>query len=64
MGTTPFLTLLKAWPTQHRYGNGTIAEFEALAEQYAGKDLHAFFTTWLYTPAKPPTMPAWPGATV
>jgi len=58
MDDTDFLRLLKAWPTRHRYGNGTITEFEALAEQYAGKDLSDFFTTWLYTAAKPAFFPS------
>jgi aminopeptidase N len=57
IGDHAFLALLRAWPTQHRYGNGTIAEFEALAEHLSGKDLGAFFTTWLYTTAKPATFP-------
>lgn len=62
IGDTAFLKLLKAWPTQHRYGNGTIAEFESLAEHLSGKDLSAFFTTWLYTAAKPAVFPAAPAA--
>ena len=57
IGDTAFLKLLKAWPAQHRYGNGTIAEFQALAEKLSGQDLGTFFTTWLYTPAKPATFP-------
>lgn len=53
IGDTAFFTLLKAWPTEHRYGNGTIAEFQALAERISGKKLDDLFHTWLYTPAKP-----------
>jgi aminopeptidase N len=58
IGDRAFLTLLRAWPAQHRYGNGTIAEFRALAERLSGQDLGAFFQTWLYTPAKPAAFPA------
>ncbi|WUH93388.1 M1 family metallopeptidase [Streptomyces sp. NBC_00433] len=57
IGDHAFRALLKAWPAQHRYGNGTIAEFRALAEKLSGKDLGGFFGTWLYTPAKPAVLP-------
>ncbi|MCL2729238.1 MAG: M1 family metallopeptidase [Actinomycetia bacterium] len=58
IGDRAFLTLLRVWPAQHRYGNATIAEFRTLAERLSGKDLGAFFQTWLYTPAKPAAFPA------
>jgi aminopeptidase N len=58
IGDRAFLRLLKAWPAQHRYGNGTIAEFQHLAETLSGKPLGDFFHTWLYTAAKPPVFPA------
>ncbi|MFI1095196.1 M1 family metallopeptidase [Streptomyces sp. NPDC020917] len=58
IGDRAFLTLLRVWPAQHRYGNATIAEFRTLAEHLSGKDLGAFFQTWLYTPAKPAAFPA------
>jgi len=58
VGDRAFLALLKAWPAQHRYGNGTIAQFQHLAEKLSGRDLGDFFRTWLYTPAKPPVLPA------
>ncbi|MFC4036422.1 M1 family metallopeptidase [Streptomyces polygonati] len=58
IGDRAFLKLLKAWPAAHRHGNGTVAEFRRLAEQLSGKDLGGFFTTWLYTAAKPATFPA------
>ena len=60
IGDAAFLKLLKAWPAQHRYGNGTIGEFEELAGRISGEDLGGFFTTWLYTAAKPATFPAAP----
>ncbi|MEV6013495.1 M1 family metallopeptidase [Streptomyces sp. NPDC051976] len=55
IGDHAFLTLLKAWPAQHRYGNATTADFQRLAERLSGKNLTSFFRVWLYTPAKPPT---------
>lgn len=58
IGDHAFLTLLKAWPALHRYGNGTIPEFQRLAERLSGRNLDAFFQTWLYTAAKPAVFPA------
>lgn len=58
IGDRDFFALLKAWPAKHRYGNGTIAEFQRLAEKLSGDDLGDFFQTWLYTPAKPAVFPA------
>ena len=53
MGTTAFLHLLRTWTDQHAYGNATVEQFEALAEQVSGQDLGAFFTAWLQTGSKP-----------
>ncbi|MDH6140004.1 MULTISPECIES: M1 family metallopeptidase [Kitasatospora] len=53
IGDDAFFKLLKAWPTEHRYGNGTIADFQALAERISGKQLGDLFHTWLYTATKP-----------
>lgn len=58
IGDRAFLQLLRTWPAQHRYGNATVADFRRLAERLSGRDLGAFFTTWLYTPAKPAAFPA------
>lgn len=58
IGDKAFKKLLKAWPAQHHFGNGTIAQFQQLAERISGQDLASFFTTWLYTPAKPASFPA------
>jgi aminopeptidase N len=54
IGDATFLTLLRTWYAQHRYGNVTTAQFIALAEQLSGKDLGGFFQAWLYDPGKPP----------
>lgn len=54
IGDASFFALLPAWSLQQRGGNGTTAEFEALAERISGQQLDAFFDAWLFTPAKPP----------
>lgn len=53
IGDDAFFKLLKAWPAEHAYGNGTIAQFQALAEKVSGKKLGDLFQAWLYTPSKP-----------
>ena len=54
IGDTRFRTLLRTWVQQHAdTGTGTVEEFEALAEQVGGQDLHGFFTAWLDTAARP-----------
>ena len=53
IGDKDFARLLKRWATDHRYGNVTTADFEALAEQISGQDLGALFDEWLTTPRKP-----------
>ncbi len=53
VGDDAFFRILPAWTAAHRYGNGTIAQFQALAEQISGLDLDPVFTTWLFTPGRP-----------
>ncbi len=55
LGDALFFALLNRWATDpaHLYGTVTTAEFEALAELYAGEDLHGFFDPWLNTEAVP-----------
>jgi len=55
IGDADFFQLLRTWVASHRYGNGTTAEFTALAQHISGQDLTSFFTTWLLTPTKPTT---------
>jgi aminopeptidase N len=54
IGDGTFLSLLRTWYAQHRYGNATTPQFIALAQQLSGRDLSGFFHAWLYDPAKPP----------
>ena len=58
VGDRRFFTILRAWVARHRYGNGTTAGFEALAEQISGQDLGGLFQTWLFTPGRP-AAPHW-----
>jgi len=53
IGTQPMLRLLHDWATGHRYGSGTIEEFEILAEEVSGQSLGPFFQRWLYQRGKP-----------
>lgn len=53
VGDKAFFRILPAWTARHRYGNGTIGQFRALAERISGKDLAEVFTTWLFTAGRP-----------
>ena len=53
IGDEKFFQILSTWAAEHRHGNGTTEQFTALSERISGRDLGAFFQTWLYTPAKP-----------
>ena len=53
VGDEAFFRILPAWTAEHRYGNGTIAQFQALAERISGRDLDQVFTTWLFTAGRP-----------
>jgi aminopeptidase N len=54
VGDDVFFTILRDWAATKRGGNGTTAQFQALAEQVSGQDLDALFTTWLFTTGRPP----------
>jgi aminopeptidase N len=53
IGDDAFFALLPAWTAANKYGNGSTAEFQALAEAISGRDLDALLATWLYTPSRP-----------
>jgi aminopeptidase N len=53
VGDLEFFAIMRAWATQHRYGNVSTPQFIALAEQVTGQDLDNFFDVWLYRPEKP-----------
>jgi aminopeptidase N len=47
LGDAVFWSLLRTWLAQHAGGNGSVAQFQALASSVTGQDLGAFFDTWL-----------------
>ena len=47
IGDPVFWTLLRTWVAQRAYGNGSVADFKALATSVSGQDLTAFFDAWL-----------------
>ena len=53
IGNAAFSTVLNTWAADHRYGNASVPEFIALAEQVSGQDLGSFFDAWLYTGRRP-----------
>ena len=59
-GDPVFFRILRTCTAGHRFGHATTAGFIAAAERVSGRDLSAFFTTWLYTPAAPPLPPLLP----
>jgi aminopeptidase N len=52
IGSRRLFALLRAWAARHRYGNAGTAQFEALAERFAGRPLDGFFHHWLLQPGK------------
>ncbi|HYO42769.1 MAG TPA: M1 family metallopeptidase [Candidatus Limnocylindrales bacterium] len=57
IGDDTFFELLKKWASSRAGGNVTTDEFIGLAERLSGRDLGAFFETWLYTGAYPLPVP-------
>jgi len=53
IGDADFTTLLRRWVADRKGGNGSTAEFEALAQEVSGADLSGFFTAWLHSGTKP-----------
>jgi hypothetical protein len=47
VGDEDFFQILKDWVQQHAGGNGSTAQFIALAEQVSGQDLGDLFDVWL-----------------
>ncbi len=53
VGDATFFRILRKWYAANRDGNVVTAEFIRLAERESGRNLGAFFNTWLYQPGKP-----------
>ena len=49
---------MRRWIALKAGGNATTPEFIALAERLSRQDLDAFFDEWLFTAAKPASLPA------
>jgi aminopeptidase N len=58
VGSVTFMKIMRTWAAQHRHGNASTADFEALATSVSGVDLGAFFTAWVDTPQRPVPTPA------
>jgi len=54
VGDDAFFRILRAWTSERRYGNGSTADFQALAERVSGRELDALFQDWLFERGKPP----------
>ncbi|MEU8001643.1 M1 family metallopeptidase [Catellatospora sp. NPDC049111] len=53
VGDDTFFGILRTWTERHKDGNASTADFIALAEQAAGRQLDGFFDQWLYTTGRP-----------
>jgi aminopeptidase N len=53
VGDRDFFRILRAWAARRAGGNGTTAQFVALAERISGEQLDGLFHTWLFTAGKP-----------
>lgn len=53
VGATTYWKIVRTWQSGHARGNGTTAEFIAVAEKVSGKNLTSFFKAWLYTAKRP-----------
>lgn len=53
IGDPAFWSLLRTWVSERAYGNGSVADFRALAASVSGQDLTGFFDAWLHAPRAP-----------
>jgi aminopeptidase N len=54
VGDAAFWRIVRSWYATNRNGNGSTAEFVALAERVSGQRLDALFQAWLFTQGRPP----------
>lgn len=54
IGDEKFFALLKAWNAKYRYGNATIDDFCALANEVSGQNVTPFLRAWLFDRVVPP----------
>ncbi len=53
VGDATFKEILRRWLAERRHGNGTTAQFTALAQEVSGRDLGRFFDVWIRSRGKP-----------
>ncbi|MGD8194454.1 M1 family metallopeptidase [Herbiconiux sp. P18] len=53
VGDPAFLSIIKGWATEHAGTSVSTAQFVDYAESVSGRDLTAFFDTWIYSTGKP-----------
>jgi aminopeptidase N len=53
VGEAAFWTILRTWAADRAGGNGTVEQFQELAEQVSGLDLGGFFQAWLVDGTRP-----------
>jgi aminopeptidase N len=53
LGDRVFFRILRGWVRGHAYGNATVPQFTAYAQQVSHRDLTQFFQEWLYKRGKP-----------
>jgi hypothetical protein len=61
LGDEAFFTLLHRWRDTYAFSSATTADFRALAEAVAGRDLGFFFDEWVYRPGAPVYRMGWQG---
>ncbi|MFC9226520.1 M1 family metallopeptidase [Streptomyces hygroscopicus] len=62
VGDQAFFDTLKRWQRDHRYGNASWAQFEALAQEVSGENLTGFFDAWAHGTTVPPKKYLLPGS--
>jgi aminopeptidase N len=61
VGDTAFFGTLRQWLRDHRYGNASFTQFEALAQRNTTVDLTGFFAEWAHGTTVPSPANLYPG---
>ncbi|MYW04295.1 M1 family metallopeptidase [Streptomyces sp. SID3343] len=63
VGDTAFFATLRRWQEEHRYGNASWPQFEALAKKVSARpDLNGFFEAWVHGTTVPEHKYLYPGS--
>ena len=57
IGDEAFFAGARAWVTDHMDSSASTDDFQATMEQASGRDLDAFFDTWIHAADRPETFP-------